>query len=257
MNNEIKQQDIIADLHTHTTFSLHAYSSIKENIEYAKKAGLKYIAITDHFYNDGTILDKKNETNRIKYLEERVDTLESGITVIGGAEFNLNQPIEYWDKLKTIRWRPIGLHNWFIETNDITLDDLYQLFMKSIDKHNAFVHIEREIHKINNKKHKENLDAEVKIFFQKMINLAKENDILLEVNESSLITNECGGAERLKYWLTLAKENGNLIYLGTDAHYCEEVGKFDNAIKLLNSIKFPKERIINCNEELLRKKLEY
>ena len=57
----IKREDIYADLHTHSIFSKHAYSTIKENIEIAKERKLKYIAITDHFYGNGDELEKKNE----------------------------------------------------------------------------------------------------------------------------------------------------------------------------------------------------
>ena len=39
---------IIADTHTHTIASTHAYSTLLENVGYAKKAGLRAIAITDH-----------------------------------------------------------------------------------------------------------------------------------------------------------------------------------------------------------------
>lgn len=38
----------IADLHTHTIASDHAYSTLLENIEYAKRAGMQALAITDH-----------------------------------------------------------------------------------------------------------------------------------------------------------------------------------------------------------------
>ena len=36
----------LIDLHTHTLVSGHAYSTIKENVEAARLAGLKYIGIT-------------------------------------------------------------------------------------------------------------------------------------------------------------------------------------------------------------------
>jgi histidinol phosphatase-like PHP family hydrolase len=41
----IYKEDIIADMHTHTISSLHAYSTIEENIMYAQRAGMKYIAV--------------------------------------------------------------------------------------------------------------------------------------------------------------------------------------------------------------------
>ncbi len=39
---------IIADLHTHTIASDHAYSTLLENIHYSKLAGHQAIALTDH-----------------------------------------------------------------------------------------------------------------------------------------------------------------------------------------------------------------
>ena len=38
-------------LHTHTLVSGHAYSTIKENVEAAKLAGLKYIGLSEHAPN--------------------------------------------------------------------------------------------------------------------------------------------------------------------------------------------------------------
>ena len=77
--------------------------------------------------------------------------------------------------------------------------------------------------------------------------------MFLEVNESSIRSDECGGIDRLKCWLTLAKKNKNIIYLGTDAHYCKQVGDFNKTIALLNEIEYPKELILNCNLDLLEK----
>ena len=39
----------VADTHCHTVASSHAYSTIIENVDEARKKGLKYIAITDHY----------------------------------------------------------------------------------------------------------------------------------------------------------------------------------------------------------------
>lgn len=61
----------------------------------------------------------------------------------------------------------------------------------------------------------------MKDFLEKIIFLEKKSDTVLEQNESSLATNEADGYERILFWLSLAKENGNIIYLGTDSHYCK------------------------------------
>lgn len=102
----INKEDILADLHTHTLFSKHAYSTVKENIEAARNKGLSYIAITDHYFGNGDELDKKNEVNRIKYIGERVNRT-SDVAVIGSAEFNLGQEIYTPQKLQSLKWKPI------------------------------------------------------------------------------------------------------------------------------------------------------
>ena len=63
---------------------------------------------------------------------------------------------------------------------------------------------------------RDSMTDEVKMFLEKMVILAKKTDTVLELNESSLVTNEAGGYERILYWLSLAKENGNVISLGTE-----------------------------------------
>lgn len=250
----ISEKDIIADLHTHTIFSKHAYSTVTENIEVAKQKGLKYLGITDHYFGNGDELDKKNEVNRIKYLEERVNSSDLGINVIGSAEFNLFQEVFDYKKLETLKWKPIGLHNWFVETDSLTLDALFEEFKLRAECYgvNAFVHIERELHKINHKVYGATLSQDIKMFLSTLVELAKKRDICLEVNESTLVPKEMGSDKRLEFWLRYAKEHRNFIYLGTDAHYCNEVGCFERVISLLNAVDYPKELIMNCNIDLLK-----
>ena len=42
--------DIKCDTHTHTLYSRHAYSTIKENVIEASENGLELLASTDHFF---------------------------------------------------------------------------------------------------------------------------------------------------------------------------------------------------------------
>lgn len=243
--------DILADLHTHTIASLHAYSTLKENIDAAKERGLQYIAITDHYFNDGTEINKKNETARLQYMEKRLNEIESDIYVFGGAEFNLNQPISYWHKLQDLSWQLVGLHSWFVDIENSNLEDIYQYFEIASEKHYAFAHIEREIEKIDGGRYKgEEVHSDVKEWLEAVCDLAKRKNIFLELNESSILTNKTCKA-RMKYWLAYAKQNKNLISMGTDAHYCLEVGKFTKVLSLLNEVNYPKELILNCNKDML------
>lgn len=256
----IKQSDIFADMHTHTIFSLHAYSTLEENLRVAKERGMKYIAVTDHYYQDGTENNKKNENTRIQYMEERINAFSNilGVQVISSAEFNLGQYAErskYWNKISKLRYRPIGLHSFANDRATLLYDDVYRMFEDSLRDYTTFVHIERELGAINHKKYGEGLNNSHAKFLDSIVKMAVENDILLEVNESTLVTNNGGSADRLKYWIHTARNMDALIVLGSDAHFSLEVGNFENSIKLLNEVNYPKDLILNCNEELFKKKL--
>lgn len=251
----ISEKDILADLHVHSIASVHAYSTITECIQAAAKRGLKYIAITDHYFNEGSPVQRKNEVNGMAYMEEWVNPNEYGVHVIGGGEFNLNHELFSSRLIRRLKWRLYGCHSWYVDRPNTTLGQLFSYFADGVGRFNAFAHIEREIHVLDHGKHGSNLDDEVKDFLHRVVDLAFENKIVLEVNEASLLRDEGGNASRLRYWLSYAKEKGNLISMGSDAHYHEHIGKFDLSLALLNDIDFPKERIINCNEELLRSML--
>lgn len=247
----IVKKDIIADLHIHTISSLHGYSTLKECIDAAELKDMCYIAITDHYYNDGTFLDRKNEVNRIVHLEKEAGSTLKNVKVIGGAEFNISQDIPEWNKLQKLKWKLIGVHGWFLDREETTLEELYHYFEEASDKFTAFAHIERELHKIDHCRFGNKLTNEIKEYLERIVLLAKKTDTILELNESSLITNEEGAYERILFWLKIAKDNGNIISLGTDSHYCEDIGKFNSSIEILNLTDFPQERILNCNEDLL------
>ena len=250
----ITQNDIIADLHTHTIFSKHGYSTIQENITAAQRMNLKYLAITDHIYNDGTKNEIKNEATRLKYMEKEINSNfeEQQVYVIGGAEFNIAQKLTHKEKLMKLKWRPIGLHGFDLNIKLLSLSTLYQQFEKAAQNHNAFAHIERELHKVENKRHGDRLDDDIKTFLNEVVILAKKKDIILEVNESSIRNNNDGNAEKIKYWIQTAKKNNCRIYFASDAHYSSRIGKFPLAIDLINTIEYSRELILNCNEDQIR-----
>ncbi len=243
----ISQSDIIADLHTHTIFSKHAYSTVQENITAARNMNLKYLAITDHVYNDGTKLEIKNESTRFKYFEKEINSNfdEHKIYIFGGAEFNIAQRLDHWNKLKKLTWRPIGLHGFNLDIKEVTLEQLYKGFESAAKLHNAFAHIERELHKIDNRRYGLELDTDLKSFFSEIVTLAKQHNVFLEVNESSLRNDEADYIQKVKFWLQLAKAKNCYIYLGSDAHYSSRVGKFPLSIDLINDLDYPKNLILN------------
>lgn len=250
----IEQSDIIADMHIHTIFSKHAYSTFSEILNTAQKRNLKYLAITDHLFQPKDDLECKHEAIRIQYLEKALnsDIEEHGINIIGGAEFNLREPLKYEKKLKYLKWKPVGLHNFNIDISSLDFNDVIAFIETHFSFYNALAHIERDIHKLKEGFYGKELTPLTQAFFITIIDIASTKDLFIEVNESSLRNNEANAVKKIEYYLKTAKNKNIKIYLGSDAHYHAQVGKFPLAIKLLNEIEYPKELILNCNEDLIK-----
>lgn len=252
----IKKEDILADLHTHTTFSEHAFSTIKENIDELKKLGhYEFIAVTDHYFGGNSDIEDKNIKARMCYCKGRFNREDNGISVINGGEFNFRHYPNTLDELSGVDWRLIGVHSWFLDIPNTTLDELKDEIMLAFSmpffKNGALAHIERDLHKLNGGKYGTDIGPEIAIFLEDIVHFCKDFDIYMEVNESTLFMNDGGSVDRLKYWLSIAKRNGNKLCLGTDAHVCYEVGKFDGVLQLLNDMDYPKELILNCDRDKL------
>lgn len=243
---ELTKKDILADMHTHTIFSLHGISTIKENVTEAKEKGLRYLATTDHFINYHNDVLNQHQIFRSRIIRENQET---DIKIINGFEFNIGQEVYNKRAFRETKWHPIGYHSVFLEEKCSSLEELYQLYKNLPDCYNGFVHIERSLYDMLSNEERKNPNA-IYDYLEKIVILAKEKDIYLEVNELSLTR---GNNDLVRYWLTFARENGNKIYLGTDAHYCDLVGDFTQSIKLINELKYPRKLILNCNEELLER----
>ena len=84
----------------------------------------------------------------------------------------------------------------------------------------------------------------------RMLKAAKEKNIAFEVNNSSLKPNTFreGAWDNVKVLLKYCKEYGVNIIMGSDAHICYDVGNFEYAEKIIEDNGFPKELVINYDE---------
>ena len=263
---DLYRQKIVADLHTHTIFSKHAYSTAREVIQAARERHLTYIAITDHFFLPKDYILDKNTISQFAYQDEWFNMRDyADVRVIGGMEMNLCQDIPLCDKdlkkLAMAKWRPIGLHSWFLSLRDMTPAMVYKEFEKAVRSKpysplypTALAHIEREIENLDYKKHYKEymkngrLSDDIKEMLMALVDLACDEGIPLELNESSMRYNKCGNVEAIRYWLNYAKEKKAKIYMGTDSHYCEAVGIFERSLDMLEEVKYPIDLILNCDE---------
>ena len=226
----------IIDLHTHALASGHAYSTVKENIEYAKINGLKYYGLSDHGVNmpGGPHIFY---FHNLKILPKEID----GVRILKGMEANIidydgNIDVEIDQYIRKLDYIIASLHTICLEPG--TKEENTRATLNAMDN---------ELVKIIG--HPD--DGRYELDYEAIVKKAKEKNVLLEVNNSSLSEDSFrpNARENYKKMLNLCKENNVRVILGTDSHICYQVGIFDNAEKLLNELDFPKELVINYNED--------
>lgn len=225
----------LIDLHTHTIVSGHAYSTVQENIQAAIKQGLKYLGLSDHapqmpggphpfyFYN-------------MYCIPREVD----GLKILRGIEANIidhngNTDVED-DMLKHIDYVIASLHPPCISPGK--KEENTNTILEVMDKHKVKIigHLD---------------DSRYEVEYEPIVKKAKEKNILLEINNSSLkpTTFREGAWKNLATMLNLCKQHGVRVVLGTDSHISYDIGKFTFAERVIEELEFPKELVINYNED--------
>ena len=83
-NRERAKMKMIADLHTHTISSGHAYSTLMENISFAKEKGIQVLGVSDHAPALGGA-PKETYFKNLKVVSKDWGDLK----VLHGAELNI------------------------------------------------------------------------------------------------------------------------------------------------------------------------
>ncbi|AYE35097.1 phosphatase [Clostridium septicum] len=228
----------IIDLHCHTISSGHAYSTIKENIEGAIENGIKILGVSDHgpempggpyIFHFGNLRVLRENINGVRMLKG----VEANIIDYNG---NIDIPE---DVLEGLDYVIASLHPPCIPFGSI--DENTRAVIKAIE--NKYVKI--IAHPDDNR---------YPLNYEEIVKVAKKNNVLLEVNNSSLKADSYrpGALENYKTMLNLCRENKVKIILGSDAHIWYDVGRFDNCERLIKEVGFPEELVVNYNEKDLK-----
>lgn len=226
----------IVDMHTHTVASGHAYSTLHENVQFAKKHGIKILGLSDHGPNmlGGPEL---YYFNNLKVIPNEIE----GIRVLKGMEANILDIDGNIDKLD-----PRALPGF-----DYLIASLHTICFKPSTKEDNTKAIlnAMEQEKVKIIGHPD--DSRYPLDYESIVKKAKEKNILLEVNNSSLSPNTFrqGARENIKTYLELCKKYGVKIIMGTDSHICYDIGVFKYAEEVIEEANFPKELVINYWEE--------
>lgn len=225
----------LIDLHTHTIVSGHAYSTVQENIQSAIKNGLKYLGLSEHAPNmpGGP---HPYYFHNIYCIPKEVD----GLKILRGIEANIidfdgNTDVSD-DMLTHIDYMIASLHNPCIDAG--SKEENTNAILKVMDhpKVKIIGHLD---------------DSRYEVDYERVVKKAKEKNVLLEINNSSLkpTTFRQGAWENLGVMLKLCKEHEAKVVMGTDSHISYDIGKFTYCEKILNDNNFPTHLVINYNED--------
>ena len=87
------------------------------------------------------------------------------------------------------------------------------------------------------------------VHMEKIVLKAKDKNILLEINNSSLRTSRVGSEHNCNEMALLCKKHKVPIIVNSDSHFAMDVGNLDMAIKLLEDMNMPEELIVNSTVE--------
>ncbi len=252
------------DIHTHTLFSRHAYSTIGECVAAAQATGLELLGSTDHYSSMISTASSDSPTfvrDYQHFINFAVWPRQwNGVCVMRAVEadiVDLRGNLFGWDivlregitgrafkekrTLKEVVWSHIdyaiaSIHNETF-TEDASIAQTTDMYVRALDDEKviAIGHPGR---------------AGVPFDVDTVLLAAKERAKLIEINEHSF--QEHYGNERhqaCKHIAERCAELGVMIATSTDAHIACDVGRFDAVHAMLEEIHFPLELIATRSKD--------
>ena len=245
---------IQGDVHTHTMFSRHAYSTIAENVAEAKRSGLAFLGSADHF---SAMLFEEQTVKNFQFFQNVViwprqwdgitllRSCEVDILGLGGELFgqdievsqsivgrNFREPRTLYDFVtRGLDYVVASIHNEEF-AHGATLAQTTDMYLHVLEEPRVFIigHPGR---------------SGVPFDLDEVIGFARDHHKLIEINEHTLeepSRRHHGVCSRIA---ERCAELGCGIAVSTDAHIYPGIGKFPHANALLEEIHFPQELIMN------------
>lgn len=223
----------IADLHTHTIASGHAYATISEMARAAANVGLYALGITDH----GPKMPGSAHSWYFHNLKTLPESLY-GVRLLQGCELNIvdkegNVDLEE-EAVGQLQWVIASMHESCLEPGECT-----QTWLKVLE--NPYIDVMG--HSGNG-----NYPFDLDVVIRRAAQLGK----VVEINDSSFMVRK-GSVENCIKIALKCKEYGTKIVVNSDAHMTDRVGQHGVALKMLKEIEIPDELVINSSVENLKK----
>ncbi len=219
------------DMHTHTIASGHAYNTILEMAKAASEKGLSMLGITEH--------TKAMPNGCTDFYLSNLDVVDRnlfGIELWLGVELNI---LDYHGG--------VDVSSSILQGLDICIASLHTPCIRpgSIGQNTRALTGAMEHPCVSIIGHPD--DGRYPVDFEEVVQAAKENHVLLELNNNSLAPDgfRMNARENDRQMLELCAEYGQPIIIGSDAHWMSLVGRHDRAVELLEEIDFPQELVMN------------
>ncbi len=228
---------IIADFHTHTVASVHAYATALEMIHEASKIGLECFAITDH----GISMHGVPHPYYFMNLHA-IPKVYEGVRVLKGIEANIVDSKGNLDAdeqiLSNLDFCIASLHMPTYK-DTVSVEACTEAYLALADNPhiNAIAHSGSPYFKYD---------------YEKVIKRFAEKGKLIEINNASI-------KHKLDFYpncVEIAKlciKYGCRVCVDTDAHFVTQLGRADEALRMLESIDFPEQLVVNANRENMQK----
>lgn len=246
---------IACDVHTHTLFSRHAYSTLEENVRAASAQGFELLSVTDHFscmlFEEQTLKNFQYFINMGVWPREWMGVrllhgCEADIVDVEGHLFGWDIPVtanitEEPRRDSTLKEKVFDGCDYVIASihrtdfcDHATRAQNTQMYINALQDPKVLIlgHVGRS-----------GVDFEL----DPVLEAARDLGKLIEINESSIAEpiKAKRSLSRCEEVATRCAELGCMVSFGSDAHVAPGVARYAHTKHLLEKIDFP-EQLVAC-----------
>lgn len=220
---------ILVDTHSHTIASAHAYSTVHDYFVQAKDKGMQMFSLTDHGPQMPDSPHPWHFGNR-----NVIPRIVDNVACLRGIEANIMPPdgdLDVPDGMKPyLDFIIASFHEPVFSPGDMSTNT------------SAMIHaIKSGDCQIIGHPGNPNYPIDV----EEVIRAAKDNNVLLEINNSSFIHSRLGSEPNCIRILELVDRLDWKVVFSSDAHIAYHLGDYTQSIKHAQTLNFPISRVVN------------
>ena len=227
---------IIADVHTHTIASGHAYGTIREMAQAASEKKLEILGLTEHAPGIPGTVDPFYYMN-LQVIPRTI----YGVRIMHGCEINV------------LNDGTLSLEERFISKLDYAIAGIHSLCYQDEGRTRNTENIASCMQhpKVKFISHPD--DDHTPLDYEALVRAARETGTALELNNSSLGKEDqrLNCVRNYRTMLALCMQYEVPVIVSSDAHDPSAVGSFALARAMLESLSFPESLVLNTNAKRL------